>query len=91
MQTRHTLLSSPLIPDILNKSPSSAFRPALSNLWLLLVYIYFLIFIFPFFSRLIKEEVEDMALTSDENYNQESVLLAFCLIETSTIALYSLV
>ena len=32
-----------------------------------------------------------MALTSDENYNQESVLLAFCLIETRKIALYSLV
>ena len=44
LQTRHALLSSPLIPNILNKSPSSAFRPALSNLWLLLVYIlnYFL-------------------------------------------------
>ena len=31
-----------------------------------------------------------MALTSDENYNQESVLIAFC-IETRKIALYSLV
>ena len=37
LQTRHTLLSSPPIPNILNKSASSAFRPALSNLWLLLV------------------------------------------------------
>ena len=29
------------IPNILNKSSSSAFRPALSNLWLLLVFIKF--------------------------------------------------
>ena len=38
LQTRHAyvLLSSLPSPNILNKSPSSAFRPALSNLWLLL-------------------------------------------------------
>ena len=40
LQTRHALLSSSPIPNILNKSSSSAFRPALSNLWLLLVVKY---------------------------------------------------
>ena len=35
------LLSSLPIPNIVNKSSSSAFRPALSNLWLLLVLLLF--------------------------------------------------
>ena len=37
LQTRHALLSFLPIPNILNKSSSCALRPALSNLWLLLV------------------------------------------------------
>ena len=37
LQTRHALLSSLSIPNILNRSSTSAFRPAFSSLWLLLV------------------------------------------------------